>query len=61
MLTRFIKIQLVLFTVLTLIALGALGFYYLRLPALAGIGTRSRPPASPMPPAAGTSACASMT
>ena len=38
MLTRFIKIQLVLFTVLTVIALAVLGLYYLRLPSLAGIG-----------------------
>lgn len=38
MLTRFAKIQLVLFTVLTVIALVALGWYYLRLPSLAGIG-----------------------
>lgn len=38
MLTRFIKIQLVLFTVLTLIALVALGWYYLRVPALLGVG-----------------------
>lgn len=38
MLTRFIRIQLVLFTVLTVIALTALGWYYLRLPSLAGIG-----------------------
>jgi phospholipid/cholesterol/gamma-HCH transport system substrate-binding protein len=38
MLTRFIKIQLVLFTVLTIIALVALGWYYLRVPALVGIG-----------------------
>ncbi|MDT5075662.1 MAG: phospholipid/cholesterol/gamma-HCH transport system substrate-binding protein [Mycobacterium sp.] len=38
MLTRFIKIQLILFTVLTIIALTALGWYYLRLPAVAGIG-----------------------
>src|SRR5882757_6169179 len=38
MLTRFIKVQLVLFTVLTIIALTALGWYYLRLPAVAGIG-----------------------
>jgi phospholipid/cholesterol/gamma-HCH transport system substrate-binding protein len=37
-LTRFIKIQLILFTVLTIIALIVLGWYYLRLPALAGIG-----------------------
>jgi phospholipid/cholesterol/gamma-HCH transport system substrate-binding protein len=38
MLTRFIKIQLILFTILTIIALTALGWYYLRLPAVAGIG-----------------------
>ena len=38
MLPRFIKIQLALFTILTLIALVALGWYYLRLPSLAGIG-----------------------
>jgi phospholipid/cholesterol/gamma-HCH transport system substrate-binding protein len=38
MLTRFIKIQLIVFTVLTIIALTALGWYYLRLPAVAGIG-----------------------
>ncbi len=38
MLTRFIKIQLVLFTILTIIALVALGWYYLRVPALVGIG-----------------------
>ena len=38
MLTRFIKIQLVLFTILTIIALVALGWYYLRVPSLLGIG-----------------------
>lgn len=38
MLTRFIKIQLVLFTILTVIALSVLGLYYLRLPSLAGVG-----------------------
>jgi phospholipid/cholesterol/gamma-HCH transport system substrate-binding protein len=38
-LTRFIKIQLVLFTVLTVIALLVLGWYYLRLPSVAGLGT----------------------
>ncbi|MDF2824424.1 MAG: mammalian cell entry protein [Mycobacterium sp.] len=38
MLTRLIRIQLALFTVLTVIALVALGWYYLRLPSLAGIG-----------------------
>lgn len=38
MLTRFIKIQLVLFTILTIIALVVLGWYYLRIPSLVGIG-----------------------
>ena len=38
MLTRFIKIQLTLFTILTVIALLVLGIYYLRLPSEAGIG-----------------------
>ena len=38
MLTRFIKIQLVLFTILTIIALTVLGWYYLRIPSIAGIG-----------------------
>jgi phospholipid/cholesterol/gamma-HCH transport system substrate-binding protein len=33
-LTRFIKIQLVLFTILTIIAIVALGWYYLRVPSL---------------------------
>jgi phospholipid/cholesterol/gamma-HCH transport system substrate-binding protein len=37
-LTRFIKIQLILFTVLTVIALVVLGWYYLRVPSLLGIG-----------------------
>jgi phospholipid/cholesterol/gamma-HCH transport system substrate-binding protein len=37
-LTRFIKVQLVLFTVLTVIALVVLGWYYLRVPSLVGIG-----------------------
>jgi phospholipid/cholesterol/gamma-HCH transport system substrate-binding protein len=37
-LTRFIKIQLVLFTILTIIALTVLGWYYLRVPSLVGIG-----------------------
>jgi phospholipid/cholesterol/gamma-HCH transport system substrate-binding protein len=37
-LTRFIKIQLVLFTVLTVIAITVLGWYYLRIPSLVGIG-----------------------
>ena len=38
MLTRFIRIQLILFTVLTVVALVVLGWYYLRLPSVAGIG-----------------------
>lgn len=38
MLTRFIKIQLVVFSILTVIALVVLGWYYLRLPSLVGIG-----------------------
>ena len=38
MLTRFIKIQLIIFTILTVIALLVLGIYYLRLPSVAGIG-----------------------
>ena len=38
MLTRFIKLQLILFMILTIIALVALGWYYLRLPSLVGIG-----------------------
>jgi phospholipid/cholesterol/gamma-HCH transport system substrate-binding protein len=38
-LTRFIKIQLVLFTLLTIIAVVVLGWYYLKLPSVAGIGT----------------------
>jgi phospholipid/cholesterol/gamma-HCH transport system substrate-binding protein len=36
--TRFIRIQLVLFVILTTIALVALGWYYLRVPSLVGIG-----------------------
>src|SRR6476659_448856 len=38
MLTRFIKTQLVVFGVLTIVALLVLGWYFLRLPTLAGIG-----------------------
>ncbi|MDT5336345.1 MAG: phospholipid/cholesterol/gamma-HCH transport system substrate-binding protein [Mycobacterium sp.] len=38
MLTRFIKIQLVLFSILTVIALVVLGWYYLKLPSVVGIG-----------------------
>jgi phospholipid/cholesterol/gamma-HCH transport system substrate-binding protein len=37
-LTRFIKFQLVLFTILTIIAIVALGWYYLRVPSLVGVG-----------------------
>lgn len=38
MLTRFVKIQLIIFTILTILAVGVLGLYYLRLPSLAGVG-----------------------
>ena len=38
MLTRYIKRQLVLFGIITVIALVVLGWYYLRLPSLVGIG-----------------------
>ncbi len=38
MVTRFVRIQLVVFTILTLITLVVLGGYYLRLPAEVGIG-----------------------
>lgn len=38
MLTRFLKRQLILFSIITVIALVVLGWYYLRLPSLAGIG-----------------------
>lgn len=38
MLTRFIRIQLLLFAILTIIALVVLGVYYLRLPSVMGIG-----------------------
>src|ERR1700719_509614 len=37
-LTPVVRIQLVLFLVLTLVALSVLGVYYLRLPTVAGIG-----------------------
>jgi phospholipid/cholesterol/gamma-HCH transport system substrate-binding protein len=37
-LTRLIKFQLVLFTILTILALAVLGWYYLRVPSLVGIG-----------------------
>ena len=38
MLTRFIKFQLVLFTILTILALAVLGLYYLRVPSMIGVG-----------------------
>jgi phospholipid/cholesterol/gamma-HCH transport system substrate-binding protein len=38
MLTRFIKRQLVLFSILTVVALLVLGWYYMRIPTLVGIG-----------------------
>jgi phospholipid/cholesterol/gamma-HCH transport system substrate-binding protein len=38
MLTKFIRRQLVLFSILTVVALLVLGWYYLRLPSLVGIG-----------------------
>jgi phospholipid/cholesterol/gamma-HCH transport system substrate-binding protein len=38
MLTRFIRRQLILFSILTVVALVVLGWYYLRIPTLMGIG-----------------------
>ena len=38
MITRFIRIQLIFFAVLTVLALIALGWYYLRVPRLMGVG-----------------------
>jgi phospholipid/cholesterol/gamma-HCH transport system substrate-binding protein len=38
MLTRFVKLQLIVFAVLTVIAIVALGWFYLRIPTLAGVG-----------------------
>jgi phospholipid/cholesterol/gamma-HCH transport system substrate-binding protein len=38
MLTRYIKRQLILFSIITVIALVVLGWYYLRIPTLVGIG-----------------------
>jgi phospholipid/cholesterol/gamma-HCH transport system substrate-binding protein len=38
LLTPFIKRQLILFTILTVISLGVLGVYYLQIPSLVGIG-----------------------
>jgi phospholipid/cholesterol/gamma-HCH transport system substrate-binding protein len=37
MITRFIRIQLIIFTALTVVAVTALAWYYLRVPALAGL------------------------
>ena len=49
MLTRFIKFQLVLFTILTIIALVVLGWYYLRLPSLVGVGQYKLVDDAPLP------------
>src|SRR6202000_1110580 len=38
MLTRFIRNQLIVFAALTLAPLGALGWYYLRIPGQLGVG-----------------------
>ena len=38
MLTRFIRMQLIVFAVLTVAALIALGWYYLRIPSQLGVG-----------------------
>ena len=38
MLTRFIKFQLILFTILTILSIVIMGWYYLRVPSLVGIG-----------------------
>ena len=38
MITRFIRSQLIIFSIITVLALTILGGYYLRLPTLAGIG-----------------------
>src|ERR1700758_486241 len=38
MLTRAIRIQLVIFTIVTVLAIVILGWYYLRVPRLVGIG-----------------------
>ncbi|REM77931.1 hypothetical protein [Mycobacterium tuberculosis] len=43
MLTRAIKTQLVLLTVLAVIAVVVLGWYFLRIPSLVGIGRLNRP------------------
>jgi len=38
MLTRFVKRQLILFAIITVVAVVVLGWYYLRIPSLVGIG-----------------------
>ena len=38
MLTPFIRRQLILFGILTVVAIGVLGVYYLQIPSLVGIG-----------------------
>ncbi len=38
MLTRFIRRQLIIFSILTVVAIVVLGWYYLRIPSLVGIG-----------------------
>jgi len=38
LMTRFIKMQLLIFTILTVIALLVMGIYFLRLPTVAGLG-----------------------
>ena len=38
LLTRFVKTQLVVFTILTILGLLVLSLYYLRLPTVAGVG-----------------------
>src|ERR1700735_1330702 len=47
MLTRYIKRQLLLFSIITVIALVTLGWYYLRLPTLVGTGESELKPALP--------------
>lgn len=38
MLTRFIRRQLILFAIVSVVAIVVLGWYYLRIPSLVGIG-----------------------
>jgi phospholipid/cholesterol/gamma-HCH transport system substrate-binding protein len=59
MLTRFIKIQLIIFTILTIIALLVLGIYYLRLPSVVGIGQYELK--AELPRSGGLSATANVT